>query len=379
MKTIHTLAGIIASLLPLYAISVGQAEDLQNGMNALLGPLRNIERFIVDEEAFSDPANAREIAVDLQQLRSHFHTIETIPSRFHKLDGFVLALQQVSDILDDSTRRFNEGKVPYAWWRLRTLPSSCFACHATYKVSSTISASDAVDPSLDPMQQARFFLATRQFAAAKEKLSTVLQNPEFRFFFDEALRSLLLIETRIEKDPAGAISLFQGILTTSKLPEEDVHEVRMWLESLKKWKSSPAVSKNVLAEGEKLILAGSIKGIDLIRDDVSLLRGTALLHSALESGTLKPAERSKTLYLLGFAYEQLPLFFAESWTEMYLEQCIQEFPGSNDAKNAFRVYRQHIIADFTGSGGTDIPDEVSLHIDELRKKAYGEPAFDGKV
>jgi hypothetical protein len=64
---------------------------------------------------------------------------------------------------------------------------------------------------------------------------------------------------------------------------------------------------------------------------------------------------------------------------MYLEQCIQEFPGSTDAKNAFRVYRQHIIADFTGSGGTDIPDEVSIHLDELRKKAYGEPTFNGKV
>jgi hypothetical protein len=379
MKNNRFIAKLLTALLPLSSGSIGQAEELQAGMNALLGPLRSIERFIADEDAFSDPANQSDIARNLQQLRSNFHTIEMIPSRFHNLDGFALALQQVSDILDDSTRRFNEGKVSYAWWRLRSLPGNCFACHATYKVSSTISASDAVDPSLDPMQQARFLLATRQFPAAKEKLSTVLQNPEYRFFFDEALRSLLLIQTRIEKDPAGAIALFQGILSTSKLPEEDVHEVRLWLESLKKWKSSSTSTKNALTEGEKLILTGSTKGLDLLRDDVSLLRGTALLHSALESGTLKPVDRSKALYLLGFAYEQLPLFFAESWTEMYLEQCIQEFPGSTDAKNAFRVYRQHIIADFTGSGGTDIPDEVSIHLDELRKKAYGEPTFNGKV
>jgi hypothetical protein len=207
----------------------------------------------------------------------------------------------------------------------------------------------------------------------------VLGSNDYRFFFDEALRSLLLIETRIERDPASAITLFQRILATSKLPEEDVHEVRLWLESLKRWKNDAQQPKNLLTAGEKLIASGATKGIDMVRDDVSLLRGTALIHVALDSGSLKPSERSKALFLLGFAYEQLPLFFAESWTEIYLEQCILEYPGTPDAKAAYRVFRQHIIADSTGSGGTDIPDEVALHLDELRRKAFGEPTFNGKV
>ncbi len=348
-------------------------------MNALLAPLRGLEGYIADERKFADPRNAKTISDLLNSLRRNFHSLETVPSRYHSLDGFDLALKQVSDLLDDSSRRFSEGKTNYAWWRLRNLSSSCFACHATYKVSSSISAAEAIDPTLDLMQQARFMLATRQFAGAKEKLTEILKDPGYRFFHDEALRSLLLIETRIEKNPTNAIKLFQDILATSKLPEEDVHQVRIWIEGLKRWKPAPSETTAQLLEGEQLILKGATKGIDFARDDVSLLRGTALLHQALEHGTLKPEQRSRALYLLGFAYDQMPLYFAESWTEMYLEQCIHEYPGSADAKRAYRTYREHIIDDFTGSGGTDIPDEVSLHLEDLRKKAFGEPSLNGKV
>jgi hypothetical protein len=35
--------------------------------------------------------------------------------------------------------------------------------------------------------------------------------------------------------------------------------------------------------------------------------------------------------------------------------------------------------DFTGSGGSKVPDEVKLHLEDLRKKAYGEAEFTPKV
>jgi hypothetical protein len=370
---------LICAILSIATLRLGLAEEIKSGMNALLAPLSSLEEYIADQDAFSDPRNAKNVSALLQTLRKNFHSLETVPSKYHAFDGFDLALQQVSDILDDSSRRLNEGRSNYAWWRLRTLSSSCFACHATYKVSSSLSAPTAISPNIEPIQQARFMLATRQFTGAVEKLREVIKDPESRFFYDEALRSLLLIETRIEQKPAAAIKLFQEILATAKLSEEDIHQVRIWIEGLKRWKSAPQDPSALLRDGEQLIVKGATKGIDFARDDVALLRGTALIHQALESGHLSSEQRSRSLYLLGFAYEQVPLYFAESWTEMYLEQCIHEYPGSADAKRAYRTYREHIIDDFTGSGGTDIPDEVALHLEELRKKAFGEPAINGKV
>lgn len=356
------------------------AEEVKAGMHALLTPLRELQPFIADQTRFSDPANSTKVGNLLQQLRSNFHSLESLPSQYHKAPGFSENVKLMSDLLDDASRRFSEGKASYAWWRTRGIPSSCFACHATYKVASVYSNKAAIDPSLNTLDRARFLLATRQFPQAQEALLQVLKEPEFRYSYDEVLRSLLVVVTRINQSPNEGIALFKEILATAKLPEEDSHEVRGWIESMEKWRTSKSSPEgDPLKSGEKLILAGAARGLEYYQDDVSLLRGTAQIHEVLESAKVTSEQRRHALYLLGFAYSALPAYFAESWAPMYLEQCITEFPGTPDAKRAYRVYRNMITDEFTGSGGTNVPDEVELHLEELRKKAFGEPTFAGRV
>lgn len=370
-----------ASVLQLFAAyRCAHAEDVRGGMTSLLAPFREIQPYIVNEDRFSAKENEKQVSQILQDLRKNFHHLESVPSRYHELPGFDENLRSVTDLLDDSSRRFNEGKKSYAWWRLRKLPTDCFTCHTTYKVTSHYANEDVVDKSLDPLNRARFQLATRQFAEAQKSFIEVLRNPDYRFNFDEALRSLLLITTRINQNPADGLALFKEILTSSKLPEEDAREAHRWIQELERWSQEKnKTTKDPIAFGEKLITSGSSSTPDTFQNDVALLRGTALLHQQLEAGSLSKEKRPRALYLLGFAYSQLPLFFAESWAEMYLERCIREFPGSADAKLAFKVYRARIIDDYTGTGGTNIPDEVRLHLEDLRKKAYGEPSFGGMV
>ena len=126
-------------------------------------------------------------------------------------------------------------------------------------------------------------------------------------------------------------------------------------------------------------MSGASTGIDFYQNDVALLRGTALVQQQLDQGAVPQGKRAHALYLLGFAYLQMPLFFAETWAEMYLEQCISEFPGSKDAKQSFILYRNHVLDDYTGTAGTDVPDDVKLRLEELRKKAYGVRSFSGQV
>lgn len=380
MKLYRPLLIVAASLCLAAIPSSLSAEDVKAGMNSLLAPFRGIQPFIADETRFADPNNTDEIARLLQDLRKNFHRLETIPSRYHALPGFDDNSRATADLLDDAARRFSEGKKSYAWWRLRKLPTDCFTCHATYKVSSHYSNEDVVDPSLDPLNRARFLLATRQFAEAKSAFQEVLRDPESRFHYDEALRSLLLITTRITQNPKEGAALFEEILANSKVPEEDAREVQGWIKELSRWaaeKQKP--TGDPITFGEKLITSGLASTPDTSQNDVALLRGTSILHQQLETGALSKARLPRALYLLGYAYMRLPLFFAETWAEMYLERCMTEFPGSADAKLAYKVYRDHIIEDYTGSAGTNIPDDIKLHLEELRKKAFGEPGFGGMV
>jgi hypothetical protein len=207
----------------------------------------------------------------------------------------------------------------------------------------------------------------------------VLSDPNYRLYYGEALRSLLIVATRVTKNPAEALKHFKEVTKSNKLPEEDSQEVERWTASLEAWAKEGKQPEPSLARAEKLITAGLTKGIDYNRDDVSLLRGTAMLHSLLEREGVTPEERRRGLYLLGLAYSDLPMFFTAGWAEMYLEQCINEFLATDEARKAFRAYKSRVVDDFTGSGGTDIPAEVQLHLDELRRKAYGEPAVNGRV
>lgn len=345
-------------------------------MNALLVPFRAIQPYIASEERFVDPEQRDKIAEIIQDLRLNFHKLERIPSKYHTLPGFDENVKSVADLLDDSSRRFNEGKTSYAWWRLRKLPSDCFTCHATYKVENRYSNAGVIDQSLDPLNRARFLLATRQFNEAQDAFVSVLKNSDYRLNFNEALRSLVLITTRINRNPKEGAEQLREIVRTTTLPDEDKREALQWADELHAWskeRSQPNLS--AVLRAEQLIERGSKVSPDARQNDVALLRGTAILHQQLEEGKIPRELRPRALYLLGFAYTKLPLFFSESWAEMYLERCITEFPGSAVAKKAYTAYREQIFDEYTGTAGTDIPAEMKLHLEELHDKAYGVGKF----
>ncbi len=371
------LATIISATLP---TALCEAQEVQSSMHKLLVPLRTLQPFLADEDKFTDSDNSDQIHEQLIALRRDFHSLERVPTHYKAQPGFQESINNVAELLDDASRRFDEGRKEYAWWRLQRLPTDCFSCHATYKVSSQYSNTAMVDESLSPLERARFLMATRQFTEAKKTLAASLKDPAYRLYDDQILRSLLLIETRISKDPKESLEMFKEILKSDTLPLDDAHTVTRWLKGLEAWSKSPPVREaNKLSAGERLIRAGATRGIDFAQDDVALLRGTALVHESLEGGKLTEAQRRKAIYLLGYAYSNLPQFFTEGWDELYLEKCVEEFPNTQEAKWAYNIYSDKVMDEFTGSGGSNIPAEVKLHLEDLRKKAYGEKEFAPKA
>lgn len=370
----YTLAYIACSAS--IALTSVIAQEVRSTMNSLLHPFKAIQPYIASEDKFLSPGNTERVFKVIQDLRANFHKLEDVSSKYHALPGFDENLKAVADLLDDSSTRFNEGKKSYAWWRLRKLPSDCFTCHATYKVESRYSNAGVIDQSLDPLNRARFLLATRQFNEAQEAFLSVLKDPEYQLNFNEALRSLVLITTRINRTPAEGAQQLKSIVHNTELPDEDAREALQWANELDAWsKEKPSPSGNSIQRAERLIQLGSNTSPDSPQNDVALLRGTTILHQQLEDGKLSAELRPRALYLLGFAYTKLPLFFSESWAEMYLERCINEFPGTVMAQKAYLVYREQIIDDYTGTAGTDIPAEIKLHLDELHHKAFGAGKF----
>lgn len=345
---------------------------VQFEMKSLYAPLKTLVPFLADQGKFLDKANRSAIASSLEELRTKFHTVEVIPSRYKRMPGFSFAVTQVRDILDDATSRFNEQKAGYAWWRARVLPSACFGCHATYNVKSVFHPDEIIDAQLPLMERARFFLATRQYPEAEKALLEVLKDPLQRINYGEAIRSLLTIEVRAYDNTAQAITKLREALRTTTLAEEDTAEVNKWIGTLSELTNKPRTPQELIIDGEKMISAGLPHKVGASYDTVLLLLGSELLQKGLASPEVDVHHRRLGLYLLGSAYSHLPLYFAESWSYLYLEQCIREFPASKEAKQAFAVYKDSLTEEFSGSSGTNFPEEVSLKLEELRKLAFGE-------
>ncbi len=369
-------------VLCLIATHAARAEAPQHNsalrlkMQRAFSAFQELQPFLYQRGRFADPAHEKKISELISKLAQNFHSVETL-NEVRAEPAFTSTLQVLNEMLHDSLYRFREGKKEYALWRLRTASTYCVTCHTRFETKQ-----DFFDPSLIPnnltaFERGEFLLATRQFEKAAEAFLEAAISPQSAPLRMHALRLWLLIYVRVRPDPAEAMKTLERITLAIKPIQSEREEIDDWHNSLAEWlKESPAKRTN-LELAEALIERGihSENILEGRRGTVDLLRATALLHKTLEKNDLPTAERARSLYLLGLAYRQLPLFFANELPEMLLEQCIREAPGTLDAKRAFRLYEEIVTLGYTGSSGINLPDDVRLQLQELRDIAYGTAAF----
>lgn len=369
MKLILRVVPIIISILGFSLHADG--DEVRKKMDNAYKAYRDLQQYLVDESLFENSRNTASVGTLLKSLHDNFHSVEALDTKYRDEPGFKANVEFLSEILRDSLKRFNEGKKSYAYWRLRHISKSCTSCHTTYNVN--LKFEDADLKNFTQAQKADFYLATRQVEKADAALTAALKEPSSAQLQMEIARKYLLLYTRVKNDPSEASRKLESLLPTLTLGGDEKEEVEGWIRSLKQWATELDGSTPSLSSAESLIRkAMNIENpLSDEKDAVTLLRATMGLHTALQKEDLSSSERSEALYLLGYAYSRLPMFFIDEFPEIYLEQCIEEFPGTSDAKRAFRLYKEIVLTDYTGSGGTHLPSEVTMKLLELRDKAYG--------
>lgn len=355
------------------------AERVKDKMIEAYSAFRALQPYLNDASKFQDAKNDMLIKKQLSSLNQTFHRLESIDSKYHDEPGFVPTLKLVNDMLDDVTTRLSEHTKVYTFWRLRTLSNHCVTCHVTYNAKLFFDAKDKSLAGLSHSQQADFYLSTRQFKKATTYYLAALQGNQTDQSAIEVLKRWLVVETRVSPDPRGAYTTLKRLLPNLKLSPFEKEEANSWLLSLKAW-SEDHVATNSVTDVEKLFhrtLPGDLYRQEM--DAVSILRGTVALHRLIEQRKISGPERARALFLLGFGYNKIRSFLINELPEMYLELCIEEAIGSEEAKSAFRLYQEIVTESFTGSGGTHLPSEVKLKLMELYNKAHGIPEFVGKV
>ncbi len=329
------------------------------------------------DESFSAEEKKR-VSYLLARLDKDFHKVEKVAGSREIEPGFEQSLKSQQLMLRDIRKRLKGDNDEYTIWRLRGMMSNCVSCHSRFAQARDFPARGAKtdrDTFAGSLAEADFLVATRQFDKGSAALLRLARDTDNLGIsagdsFD-ALKHWLLVEVRVKARYLPAAETIKSIQRESRFDGYRDSILEAWVADLKDLANFDGGAGDLSYVG--LLLENRLDNESIEAQErrlVKTLRATAILHQML-STKLPPEQRREALYLLGYAYEQIPIASLEGFGDAYLEQCIEDFPGTEQARKAYRLYKDSVEVQATGSGGIHLDDEQLNRLSELRKLAFG--------
>lgn len=374
----------ITLVILLFGLACGQRPEPQSVREAMQNAYqdtKDLYGYLWTPGAFSNPENKQRIQVLLERLSSDFHNVKNVGAEMEREPGFQVSLATHRSLLSDVERQFRAGNIDYSAWKLRGLTASCIGCHSRQRVFVDFLGDmpSISDSSVESQQaQAEFLFASRQFEASRDKLvdlATLVGKSESggSIAFD-ALKLWLVIEVRVRSRFAKAAYDLSSI--TKDLTALEPYEAAFlkWKEDLNSLAKTHRADRISVKEAERLLIP--VLKNELLKIDeqhlVTTLAATAVLHQFLETPRTAQ-ERRKAVYLLALAYGHIPISALELFEEFYLEQCIREFPETQEARTAYIHLEDLLEQRNSGSSGIHMDEKDLKRLGTLRRLAFGSP------
>lgn len=347
-------------------------------MQELYKTLVDVLTDVTSDKRFKDPANKYRITNEANRLAVLVHDLTKRKMVSADKDP---TLPFVAGLLEEDTKMaalaLKKGNRSYARSILRTIPSYCITCH-TRNDSGVQFAELPLEPSsksLTPVERGEFFAATRQFDRAQQEFISVIRDSRTanRYPLDwlKGVRDSLNIAVRVKQDPAQASDIVLAVLDTPGAPAFVKQDAKVWKNSIEDWKNeAPRELKTedgLHAEALRLMNdAREVQKYPMDRTaDILYLRASAVLHQLMQTAP-NGNYINEALLLAGVSYEVLNPIESGDLQDLYYEACIRKSPHSEIAQLCYQRYEQSIYFGYTGSAGTDIPDEAISHMIELK-------------
>jgi hypothetical protein len=283
---------------------------------------------------------------------------------------------------DQMTSAWRLGQTTYSRALFRTLSSTCVECHVAGGPQSPI-LRRIEDKDLvlwSPIDRARYLRSLGFNDQAFDSLNTWIQQPgsgsDSPWMLEDAVYEMLSLETRRSGNQERLIATLKNILHREKLPRYFQSDLTCWIRDLETWareaqgKSSLTPSSKLNRAKKHLVKARTLQ--ESISDRSTMIwnwRAVNELYGALR-GNLTSDQRGEALYGLGSAFETLMPKNQETLHERFYESCIRQVPHTPRSDLCYRKLERSVVAGYTGSSGTRIPESVRLRLLELWGMAF---------
>jgi hypothetical protein len=346
-------------------------------MDQMMAELFKLKPFIASEDKYRDPKNhdtvdtSLKTMVDLSQKINH----ETIIQN----SGLLVSSNVLNQQLKEAEAAYNNGNKDYSLWMLKSTLSVCMNCHTQVPATSTRFTDMNKDHILaNPFEEGEFLFVIRNFPDAMNAYEKAIKGyPKNKISpadVEKIVFRQLFLYVRVERNIQGLISVLKEDGKNSELPpalQKKIQDLRSAAEKIKneKYPTFNANEDAALRKYAETSLKDEIAGkfsFDIPEKELNYLKVSSVLYEYLSKnpGThLKP----DILYWLSFCESHYSHNAFYSLPELYLKQCVLEFPKNPVAKKCLTQYQNLVTIAFTGTQGAHIPEAIASELKTMQE------------
>jgi hypothetical protein len=342
-------------------------------MAKIFSSLTTVLPLSMNGKEFSDPKNRDKILVELRNMRD---STNALVDHTKSLDGsYEFIAKSMSRDIKDIYNWYDKGATSESRYLLQQVSENCISCHVKLPDPGHAPRMDhffkeVAVSKLSPPEKARLQVALRQFDDALrtwEEMFKTWPKPGELFAMD-TLPEYLKVVIRVKSDPKRALDTLDSLTKRTDLPKFMAREVDAWKNSLRNLAGEISKQGNELNRSKKII-QNARRSMEYPMDRTALVDfivASGLLNRFMQSKVITADNKAEAYYLLGMTEALIGRTTWLSQTDYYLEASVRSAPKSKTALKALDALEQQILTEYSGSGGTNIPDEVETNLEELR-------------
>ncbi len=370
----------LTTALIVVSIPLTSLGDTKSKMQEAFTSLVELIPFITNQAEFENKSNEKVISEHMVKLQKAFKTANH--EGVLKQDIFSPSYSLINEHLADSVEAFKKGKKDYVAWRMKEVTSLCLDCHTRLPVGHASSFSEG-KRRLEEKQFSNNYnlgiaqMIVRRYADAKASFT---KNIEEKLLIPNVtdlilpFKQIMVIDLKVERDPKNMLAVVDHYIGKEKLPESDRKTLQEWQKKLKAWLENKNL-KNPPANDEQMkrFIFNAVK--PSFKDD-SLYMGNAEVDLLITSGIMsnylfentKSALVPDLLYWIGLSEKYLKRDQFLSSGDLFLKLCVGKYPKSDVARRCYDEYESSMEFQFTGSRGTDMPEEIQKELKQLKSQ-----------
>ena len=389
LKTLLNItSGLWFSVLLLAVIytsgAVAKDKDEKLRINATMTQIGNtitdLFPIFLNEINFNNPENEKLINDDINRIVSAIKTAESHFNQGSKPSQ--ISYDILYENLLETQQAMEAGNKNYAQNLLIEVVSICTSCHTQDNKQRTLFRGKGRDAFTSDFEYAEFNFLTRNYEAAIEYYDRYLKSPYAlkpeRIIFTSA-KKLLTIYAQVLNDPGRGAMHFKKLLKSNYLTPLVEKNAKEWIKGLEELQANEASKvKEVTFEELDKYVHQYLGPLDSPGSAIVPTNKQKVYHLWLQGQLYRyfasepaPETVPLLLYWLSINDRATNYSFYYSLADLYLKECMLKHTQHYMAKQCFDEYNEYVVFSYSGSLGTEIPEDEQRELKRLRDIVYG--------